>query len=141
MMILKNLLGINLEALEPSAETVARLLAGARRHIADAEIAGVSAETRFGSAYTAIRMLADAGLNASGYRILTSKPGQHQLAIQCLPKIFGVSSSTVQVLDALRKQRNRVEYTGDLVPESAVAECLEQAKALLAIAVVKLEAR
>jgi hypothetical protein len=31
-------------------------------------------------------------------------------------------------LDALRKQRNLTEYSGDLIPESAVAECLAQAQ-------------
>jgi transposase len=33
-------------------------------------------QTRFGSAYTAVRMLADVGLHAHGYRTLTSKPGR-----------------------------------------------------------------
>jgi len=31
------------------------------------------------------------------------------------------------VLDALRKQRNLADYSGDLVPESAVAECIARA--------------
>lgn len=35
-------------------------------------------------------------------------------------------------VDKLRKQRNLTEYTGDLVPESAVVECLAQAKTLQA---------
>jgi len=38
-------------------------------------------------------------------------------------------------LDGLRKQRNLTEYTGDLVPESAVAECLAQACSLYATTV------
>jgi hypothetical protein len=33
-------------------------------------------------------------------------------------------------LDALREQRNLTEYTGDTIPESAVAECLSQAESL-----------
>jgi hypothetical protein len=39
-----------------------------------------------------IRMLADVGLHAHGYRTLTSKPGHHQTAIQSLPTILGVDS-------------------------------------------------
>jgi hypothetical protein len=33
-------------------------------------------------------------------------------------------------LAALRKQRNAAEYSGDIIPESAVVECLAQAESL-----------
>jgi hypothetical protein len=129
-MTLQNLVGISLDRIAPAKETVKRLLDGAARHIADAKVQAISAETRFGSAYTAIRMLADVGLHAHGYRTLTSKPGHHQTAIQTLPTTLGVDSRTVIRLDALRKQRNLTEYTGDIIPESAVADCLAHAEAL-----------
>jgi hypothetical protein len=132
-MSLQNLLGISLEQITPQKETIRRLLDGAARHIADAKVKAISAETRFSSAYTAIRMLADVGLHAQGYRTLTSKPGHHQTAIQTLPKTLEVDSQTVILLDKLRKQRNLTEYTGDIIPESAVAECLSQAESLYVI--------
>jgi hypothetical protein len=131
---LRNLLGIGLEQITPAKETIRRLLDGVARHIADAKVRAVSAETRFASAYTAIRMLADVGLHANGYRTLTSKPGHHQTAIQTLPTTLGVDSQVVVRLDKLGKQRNLTEYTGDTVPESAVAECLAQAESLSAVA-------
>jgi hypothetical protein len=137
---LHNLLGISLEQITPAKETVRRLLDGAARHIADAKVRAVSPETRFASAYTAIRMLADVGLHANGYRTLTSKPGHHQTAIQTLPTTLGVDSQVVVRLDKLRKQRNLTEYTGDTVPESAVAECLFQAESLSAAALKWLQA-
>jgi hypothetical protein len=128
---LQNLVGISLEQITPAKETIKRLLDAAARHIADAKVHAISAETRFSSAYTAIRMLADVGLHAHGYRTLTSKPGHHQTAIQTLPPTtLGVDSQTLIRLDKLRKQRNLTEYTGDLIPESAVAECLSQALSL-----------
>jgi hypothetical protein len=65
---LQNLVGISLEQVTPVKETVKRLLDAAARHIADAKVQAISAETRFSSAYTAIRMLADVGLYAHGYR-------------------------------------------------------------------------
>src|SRR5580698_7518472 len=123
-MSLQNLVGVTLEQITPAKETIKRLLEGAARHIADAKVQAISAETRFGSAYTAIRMLADVGLHAHGYRTLTSKPGHHQTAIQTLPTTLGIDSQTLIRLDHLRKQRNLTEYTGDLIPESAVAEYL-----------------
>jgi hypothetical protein len=133
-MALKSLVGISLEPITPARETIRRLLDGASRHIADAKVQAVSAETRFGSAYTAVRMLADVGLHAHGYRTLTSKPGHHQTAIQTLPTTFGTDAQTVVRLDKLRKQRNLTEYSGDIIPESAVSECLSQAESLYAAA-------
>jgi hypothetical protein len=130
---LQNLVGISLEQVAPAKETVKRLLDAAARHIADAKVQAISAETRFSSAYTAIRMLADVGLHAHGYRTLTSRPGHHQTAIQTLPTTLGIDSQTLVRLDLLRKQRNLTEYTGDLIPESAVTECLAQAQSLYAV--------
>lgn len=130
---LQNLVGISLEQITPVKETIKRLLDAAARHIADAKVQAISSETRFSSAYTAIRMLADVGLHAHGYRTLTSKPGHHQTAIQTLPTTLGIDSQTLIRLDHLRKQRNLTEYTGDLIPESAVTECLAQAQSLYAV--------
>ena len=54
-------------------------------------------------------------------------PGKHhQTAIQTLPTTWAHLQTLIR-LDKLRKQRNLTEYTGDLIPESAVAECLSQA--------------
>jgi len=134
-MTLTGLLGTSLEQITPDKDTVRRLLEAARRQIADAKVKAISAETRFSSAYTAIRMLADVGLHANGYRTLTSRPGHHQTAIQTLPKTLGVDSGTLIRLDKLRKQRNLTEYTGDLIPDSALAECIACAESLNAVAV------
>ena len=138
-MTLQNLVGISLDRIAPAKETIRRLLDGAARHIADAKVQAISAETRFGSAYTAIRMLADVGLHAHGYRTLTSKPGHHQTAIQTLPTTLGVDPRTVVRLDALRKQRNLTEYTGDIIPDSAVFDCLTHAQSLYALTLDWLE--
>jgi hypothetical protein len=134
-MSLESLVGVALEAVTPSGETIARLLAGAERQIRDAKSAAVSSETRFASAYGAIRMLADVALHSHGYRTLTSKPGHHQTAIQSLRLTLGVDARTIVRLDALRRLRNSIEYTGDVVPAAALAECVAQAEALHATTV------
>jgi hypothetical protein len=67
---------------EPSQATVSRLLAAADRNIKDAQVAAVSAETRFDAAYKAIMQLGIVALHAHGYRPLTSRPGHHQTAIR-----------------------------------------------------------
>lgn len=93
------------------------------------------------SAYTAIRMLADIGLHAHGLRARSSVPGHHLIAIQALSATFGVDERVITRLDQLRKLRNAAEYSGDIIPAIAVADCLRRAKALYTLAVDWLEAR
>lgn len=131
-MSLQSLVGVALEAVTPSRQTIVRLLAGAERQVRDAELEAVSAETRFGSAYKAIRLLADAALHAHGYRTLTSKPGHHQTAIQSLRLTLDVDARTIVRLDALRRLRNANECTGNVVLAAALAECVPRAETLRA---------
>lgn len=138
-MSLKSLVGVSLDTITPSRETAQRLIAAAARQIADANIRSVSSESRFCNAYTAIRMLADLGLHAHGYRTLTSRPGHHYAAIQTLPLTLGIDSQMVARLDYLRKRRNVTEYSGDLVTDAEVAECVKQAEALNAVALAWLK--
>lgn len=129
-MTLQNLLGVNLDAVAPERAEVAKMLAAAERNLADARLAGLSAETRFDVGYKAIMQLAMLALYANGYRTLTSRPGHHQTAIQSLTLTVALAPEQVRVLDALRKQRNRADYSGDLVPDSTVNECVASATAL-----------
>ena len=132
-MTLDNLIGKLLERIEPDPIAVKRLLDAAERNIEDAELIQLSNENRFDVAYKAIMQLANAALQASGFRTLTSKPGHHQTMIQSLVKTVGIETERMIVLDALRKQRNIADYSGDLVEDAAVAECISQAKQLLAL--------
>lgn len=132
-MTLENLLAIHrLQAFEPTAGGVLRLLASAERNLADARLAELSADNRFDAAYKTIMQCAMIGLWAKGFRTATSQPGHHQTAIQALPKTLGLTQDSVIVLDALRKQRNLNDYEGDPVTDAAVRECLSQAETLLA---------
>src|SRR5476649_886908 len=123
-MTLDNLIGISLEKITPHPDAIKRLLHAAERNIVDSKIDLVSAENRFDAAYKAIMQIANAALQANGYRTLTSKPGHHQTMIQSLSKTMGIDNNTVIILDALRKQRNVADYSGDIIPESAVKDCI-----------------
>lgn len=131
-MTLRNLLGLTLDSITPDRAQLAKLLAAAQRNIIDAQLADLSTENRFDAAYKAIMQLAMAALHAHGYRTLTSKPGHHQTALQTLSQTVGLPHATVIVLDALRKQRHLADYSGDLVPDSAAAACLDSARVLQA---------
>lgn len=75
--------------------------------------------------------LSNTALQANGFRTLTSKPGHPMTMIQVLSHTIGLDRQTIIVLDALRKQRNVADYSGDLVPMTAVQECIQQAEDLL----------
>ncbi len=130
-MSLDNLVGRTLETIDPDASVIKRLLSSAERNIADAHVMEISNENRFDAAYKAIMQLSNTALQANGYRTLTSKPGHHMTMIQVLSQTISLDSQTVIVLDALRKQRNVADYSGDTVPVSAVDECVKYAKSLL----------
>jgi len=129
-MTLDNLVGINLEHVTPDAMTIKRLLSATSRNIKDAQIEALSNENSFDTAYKAIMQLANAALQANGFRTLTSKPGHHQTMIQSLVKTIGLDRDEVIVLDALRRQRNIADYSGDLVTDASVNECITYAKKL-----------
>lgn len=130
-MTLNNLVGVNIERISPDKKAIIRLLKAAERNIVDAQVEAISAENRFDASYKAIMQIANAALQANGYRTLTSKPGHHRTMIQLLGQTLGIENDTIITLDAFRKQRNIADYSGDVVPESTVKECVEQAKKLL----------
>jgi hypothetical protein len=78
-----------------------------------------------------MRNTSSAALQAHGYRVLTSKPGHHQTIIQSLVHTIGIDSSTLITLDQLRKQRNVIDYSGDIVSDAMLGEAIKQAQALL----------
>ena len=128
---LDNLVGILLDKINPDASVIKRLISAAERNIADAHVLEISAENRFDVAYKAIMQLANVALQANGYRTLMNKPGHHVTMIQSLTQTIGLNNQTVIVLDALRKQRNVADYSGDIIPASAVDGCISHAENLL----------
>lgn len=130
-MTLNNLLGLSLEAIEPDTASIERLLEAAQASLNDARLPDLSCEGRFDMAYKAIMQAANAALQANGFRTLTSKPGHHQTMIQTLPRTIGLDTATMVLLDQMRKQRNVIDFSGDLVSESLAAEAVKQAAALL----------
>jgi hypothetical protein len=139
-MTLENLLGSTLERVPADAAAIRRLLEAAQRSLADARLPSLSSEGRFDMAYKAIMQAANAALQANGYRTLTSRPGHHQTMIQSLPLTIGLERPTMVLLDSLRKQRNVIDYSGDLVSDSMASEAVRQAEVLLTRVVAWLQA-
>lgn len=130
-MSLENLVKIGqLEQIAPDPNDINRLLEAAKRSLNDAQLSGLSAEGRFDMAYKAIMQSANAALQANGFRTLTSKPGHHQTMIQTLPLTVGIDKDTTIQLDALRKQRNVIDYSGDIVSDTMANAAIEHAVSL-----------
>lgn len=116
---LDNLVSIGQLKAEPRNEAeVKRMLAMARIRLADAQVASVSQEGRFTSAYNAAHAAALAALRWHGYR------SENRYAVfQCLTHTLNWSAPRWRVLDAAHQKRNLAEYEGFLeVEESAIAE-------------------
>ncbi|MBV8037463.1 DNA-binding protein [Roseateles sp.] len=130
-MTLQNLLRIGrLKQHAATADEVQRLLAAIDRNLADAAVSTISDETRFDAAYKAVMQCALVGMLAAGFRPSSTEPGHHQTMIQSLPLTLGAENDVWVVLDALRRQRNANDYTGQPITPAASAECIAQAKAL-----------
>lgn len=127
-MTLDNLVGLGLERVQADPLMIQKLLQAAQNCLKDAATETLSNESRFDIAYKAVMQLANAALQANGFRTLTSVPGHHQTMIQALPKTVGLSRSKMIELDALRKQRNITDYSGDMVTAKEREACLELAQ-------------
>ena len=126
-MSLENLLKIGqLKAHPPQSEEIERLLLAAQRNLRDARVTGISPETRFDAAYKAIMQSALAALMMHGYRPDTNRPGHHMTVLQSASLTVGVEAKRVVVLDALRRQRNVADYTGDDIDDSAAENCIAE---------------
>lgn len=130
-MSLRDLLGADVEEVRTNRKQVQDLLAAARSNLDDAQIAGLSAENRFDIAYKTVMQCALVALLAHGLRPLSSRPGHHRTALESLVLTIGVSNEQVDLLNALRRQRNRVNYSGALVSYSMATECAQTAEQLL----------
>ena len=131
-MSLDNLLRIGkLRAHVADKAEIERLLAAARRALADAGVPGLSTDTRLDAAYRALLHAALIAMLANGYRPATSESGQHQILIQALPKTAGIAPERIRVLDAYRAARNQSDYRGVPVSDAVARECAADARKLL----------
>ena len=139
-MTLENLVNRSLDRVDPDKNTITRLLTAADGSLANARLEGMTPEGSFDMAYKAIIQLANAALQANGYRTLTSVAGHHQTLIQSLPQTIGLDTQKMILLDSLRKQRNLIDYSGDSVTRELAAEATEHAVELQKLVVDWLQA-
>lgn len=131
-MTLENLARIGrLREHAPTPRELAKLLDAAGRNLADAKNRTISDGNRYTCAYTAIMQAAQAALYAHGFRPETNSGGHHATLVQALVHTIGLPPARMQVLDALRRKRNVIDYEGDEPDPTEVDEAITEATALL----------
>lgn len=112
---------------ETDASQVGKLMEAAAQCVNDARQSSIGMETRLDAAYKASMQFAMIALWANGYRPAKNKPGHHQTIIQSLVHSIGLDNDEMLLLDTFRVKRNAADYTGELVDERSVADCIEAA--------------
>jgi hypothetical protein len=124
-----------LVAHETSAAEIADLFAVVDRDLGDADVPRLSADWRLGITYNAALQLATLALAASGFR-----PGRergHERAILSLRLTVGTADDMVDLLDAVRRKRNLINYERAGTTSAAEAEELHGAVMALRSDVVR----
>ena len=113
-----------------SAQEIRGLLAVADRDLADAQVEGLSADSRFSLAYNAALQSTIAALGAAGYRVMKGE-SQHHRAIQSLAHTIGSDPVLISKLDKFRKKRNISDYEqAGLISNQEAKEMTQVAKDL-----------
>lgn len=126
---LDNLVRIGQLKAEPRNDAeVGRMLSMARTRLADAQLAGLSPQGRFNSAYNAAHAASLAALRWYGYR-----SENRYTVFQSLAHTLDWPAARWRVLDAAHQKRNMAEYEAYLeVEDSDIAELCALVKDLIA---------
>ena len=66
-------------------------------------------------------------LYGNGYRPAKNRPGHHQTMIQSLVHSINLNNDERLLLDTFRVKRNAADYTGELLDDRSVVECIDAA--------------
>lgn len=98
------------------------------RDLADAAIAGLSADRRFATAYNAALQAANMAIACAGYRIV-SKIGHHRVSLDSTKLVLGKTAHKyADYFETCRRKRNTIDYTfSNVATETEAKEILAQA--------------
>jgi allantoicase len=97
------------------------------RNLADAAIAGLSADRRFATAYNAALQAANMAIACAGYRIV-SKVGHHRVSLESTKLVLGKTAfKYADYFEICRRKRNTIDYTfSNVATETEANEILIQ---------------
>jgi uncharacterized protein (UPF0332 family) len=96
--------------------------------LADAMIAGLSADRRFATAYNAALLAANMAIACAGYRV-TAKTGHHKISFDSIKLALGaVAGKYADYFETCRRKRNVIDYTrSHVATETEAKEILGKA--------------
>ena len=81
-----------------------------RATLADAKVAGLSADRRFATAYNAALLAAHMAIACAGYRV-TAKAGHHKVSFDSIKLAVGAGADKYADYFELHHKRNVINYT------------------------------
>jgi allantoicase len=99
------------------------------RDLADASLAGLSADRRFATAYNAALQAANMAIACAGYRIM-SKVGHHRVSLESTKLVLDKPvHNYADYFETCRRKRNTIDYTfSNVATETEAKEILVHAK-------------
>ena len=99
------------------------------RDLADASLAGLSADRRFATAYNAALQAANMAIACAGYRIV-SKVGHHRVSLESAKLVLGKAAHKyTDYFETCRRKRNTIDYTfSNVATDTEAKEIVVQAK-------------
>lgn len=99
------------------------------RDLADAQLAGLSADRRFATAYNAALQTANMAIACAGYRV-TAKTGHHRVTLDAITLAVGAAASSyADYFETCRRKRNVIDYTrSDVASDSEADELVKMAR-------------
>jgi allantoicase len=99
------------------------------RDLADADLAGLSADRRFATAYNAALQAANMAIACAGYRIV-SKVGHHRVSLESSELVLGKAAHKyADYFETCRRKRNTIDYTfSKVATDTEAKEIVVQAK-------------
>lgn len=99
------------------------------RDLADASLAGLSADRRFATAYNAALQAANMAIACAGYRIV-SKVGHHRVSLESTRLVLGNAAHRyADYFETCRRKRNTIDYTfSNVATDTEAKEIVVQAK-------------
>jgi len=81
------------------------------RDLADARVAGLSADRKYATAYNAALQAANMAIACAGYRV-TAKTGHHKITFYSASLALGASANKyADYFETCRRKRNVIDYT------------------------------
>jgi hypothetical protein len=89
------------------------------RDLSDAQVAGLSADRRFATAYNAALPTANMAIACAGYRV-TATSGHHKVTVDAIALALGAAAkSYADYFEICRRKRNVIDYTRSPVAKTA----------------------